>query len=184
MLYELTQAVRAKGGKVVGGFMGHGRVYHPAPCLNGRLPNRPNKEDLEETRSFARAVDAHLTSGKTGAMAESRADTLKPSFGFYQLMGLIINPFLLRVLLPKPVPDKARCAQCGVCKKACASGSIALTPYPVMGGTCIRCYHFQNVCPEKALSDSWWYGNLVISSLFNTFLARLCGDLKPGESMY
>jgi ferredoxin/flavodoxin len=184
VLYDLTGTLRGKGAKVIGGFMGRGMVHHPAPCLTGRLPNRPNQEDLAQARTFALAVDRHLQSANTSNMPESRPDALKPTWGFFQLIGLIAKPFLMRIVLPKPKLDESRCNQCKICVKECPAKSITLTPYPVLDGNCIRCYHCQNVCPQKALNESWWYGNLVILSLYNTIFARLFGDLKPDESIY
>jgi flavodoxin/NAD-dependent dihydropyrimidine dehydrogenase PreA subunit len=184
VLYDLTRTLRGKGARVIGGFMSRGMVHHPAPCLIGRLPNRPNSEDLAHARNFALAVDRHLQSGNKGTMPESRPDALKPTWGFFQLIGLIAKPFLLRILLPKPKLDESRCNKCKICAKECPAKSITLTPYPVLDGHCIRCYHCQNVCPQKALNESWWYGNLVILFLYNTIFARLFGDLKPGESIY
>ena len=164
--------------------MSRGMVHHPAPCLTGRLPNRPSQEDLAQARNFADAVDRHLQSGNTGTMPESRPDALKPTWGFFQLIGLFAKPFLLRIVLPKPKLDESQCNQCKICAKECPAKSITLTPFPVLDGHCIRCYHCQNVCPQKALNESWWYGNLVILSLYNTIFARLFGDLKPDESIY
>lgn len=184
VLYDLTRQLRKKGANVIGGFMSRGMVHHPAPCLIGRLPNRPNAKDLSEARSFALAVDKHMKSGDTGSMPDSRPDALKPTLGFYQLVGLIAKPFLLRIILPKPKLTEDLCNQCRLCAKECPAQSIALAPYPVIDGRCIRCYHCQNVCPKKALNESWWYGNLVIMSLYNTIFARLFGDLKRGEKIY
>jgi len=184
VLYELTRELRKKGANVIGGFMSRGMVHHPAPCLIGRLPNRPNAKDLAEARAFALAVEKHLKSCDTGTMPESRPDALKPTLGFYQLVGLIAKPFLLRIILPKPKLTQNQCNQCELCARECPVQSIKLAPYPVLDGRCIRCYHCQNVCPKKALNESWWYGNLVISSLYNTIFARLFGDLKRGESIY
>jgi flavodoxin/NAD-dependent dihydropyrimidine dehydrogenase PreA subunit len=184
VLYDLTRTLRKKGASVIGGFMGRGMVHHPAPCLSGHLPNRPNQEDLAQARAFALAVDRHLQSGNAGPMPESRPDALKPTWGYFQLIGLITKPFLLRIVLPKPKLDERKCNQCKICAKECPAKSITLTPYPVLDGHCIRCYHCQNVCPQKALNESWWYGNLIILSLYNTIFVRLFGDLKPGESIY
>jgi len=184
VLYDLTRELRKKGAKVIGGFMSRGMVHHPAPCLIGRLPNRPNAKDLSEARSFALAVDKYLRSGDMGTMPESRSDAIKPTLGFYQMVGLIAKPFLLRIILPKPKLKKSLCNQCQLCAKECPAQSITLSPDPVIDGRCIRCYHCQNVCPKKALNESWWYGNLVILSLYNTIFARLFGDLKRGESIY
>jgi len=184
VLYELTRALQAKGGVVVGGFLGRGSVHHPAPCLTGRLPGRPHADDLAKARAFALALDKHLASGAPGVMPESRKDAHHAPVGCYPLVGLIARPWLLRIILPKPELDQGLCNQCGLCEKGCPSGSVRLAPYPVLDGGCIRCYHCQNICPQKALSESWWYGNLVILALYNTVFSRLFGDLEPGEKMY
>jgi flavodoxin/Pyruvate/2-oxoacid:ferredoxin oxidoreductase delta subunit len=184
VLYDLTGKLRGRGARVIGGFMSRGTVHHPAPCLIGRLPNRPNAEDMTQARTFAYAVDKHIQSGSNGTMPQSRPDALKPAWGYFHLISLVTKPFLLRMVLPKPKPDKNLCNKCGLCAKECPVNSITLTPYPVTDNHCIRCYHCQNICPEKALNESWWYGNAVIWFLYNTFFSRLFGDLKPGEKIY
>lgn len=184
VLYELTRAVQAKGGKVIGGFMGRGQVHHPAPCLIGRLPGRPHADDLAKARAFALALDKHLADGDGGVMPQSRRDALKAPLGFYSLVGLIARPWLLRIILPKPKLDKSLCNQCELCARECPVKCITLSPSPVLGGACIRCYHCRNICPQEALSVSWWYGNLVILALYNTLFARLFGDLEPEEHIY
>ncbi len=184
VLYDLNRVLRVKGARVIGGFMSRGTVHHPAPCLIGRLPNRPNSEDLAQARAFASAVDKYMQSCSTGVMSESRPDALKPMWGYFHLIGLVTKPFLLRMVLPKPKVDKNLCNQCGLCAKECPVNSLTLKPYPVLNSHCIRCYHCQNICPQNALSESWWYGNLVIWFLYNTIFSRLFGDLKPGESIY
>ena len=184
VLFELTRCLRAKGGKVIGGHMGRGMVRHPAPCLIGRLPGRPNDDDLAKARDFALALHRHLDNGRNDALPESRKDALKAPLGFYPLVGLIARPWLLRIILPKPRLDQSLCNQCQICAKECPVKSITLSPYPIPDGTCIRCYHCQNSCPQKALSVSWWYGNPLILTLYNTIFARLFGDLEPGEKIY
>lgn len=184
VLYDLTRVLRGRGARVIGGFMSRGTVHHPAPCLIGRLPNRPNSGDLVQARAFALAVDKYIKSGSTGTMPESRADALKPVWGYFHLIGLVTKPFLLRIVLPKPKPDKNLCDKCGLCAKECPVNSITLAPYPAPDGKCIRCYHCQNICPQGALNESWWYGNPVIWLLYNTIFSRLFGDLKPGERIY
>ena len=184
VLYDLTCIIQSKGAAVMGGFLVHGTVHHPAPCLIGRMPGRPNQEDLGRAHSFALAVDRHLQAGSSGVMLEGKKGALKLNWGFYDLVALIAQPFLLRILLPKPKIDQTLCNQCRICARECPMQCITLNPYPVLDGRCIRCYHCQNICPQNAISSSWLVGNIVIFSLYNTLFARLFGDVEPGERIY
>jgi flavodoxin/ferredoxin len=184
VLYNLTSRLRNKGAEVMGGFMVRGMVHFPAPSLVGRMPGRPNEEDLAKVRAFAEAVDRHLQSGRSGPMPGSRKDALAPTWGFYQLVSLIIKPPLLRILMPKPKLNQALCDQCNICFKQCPMQSISMEPYPVLSSRCIRCYHCYNVCPQKAFSMSWLIADPVVNSLYNTLFVRIFGDVEPGERMY
>ncbi len=62
--------------------MCRGMVHHPASCLTGRMPGRPDREDLERARSFALAVDRHLEDGASMPMAEGIKDAITPKWGF------------------------------------------------------------------------------------------------------
>lgn len=166
------------------GFMGHGEVHHSAPCLKGRMPGRPDQADLEKARMFAASFDDHLQTSRMSPVSGGRKDALSPRWGFYELVSLIAQPFLLRILLPRPGTDQAACNQCNLCVEECPVGSISLNPYPVPDSTCIRCYRCQNICPQRAISSSWLFGNIVIFLLYNTLFARLFGDVEPGERIY
>lgn len=52
VLFDLTHLLLRKGADVVGGFLSRGELYHPAPCLIGRFPKRPNEEDFARARQF------------------------------------------------------------------------------------------------------------------------------------
>jgi flavodoxin/ferredoxin len=184
VLYDLSSSLRRKGALVLAGFMGRGTVHHPAPCLTGRMPGRPDQSDLAKARLFAIALDDHLQTGRSVPVSAGRKDALTLRWGFYELVALIAQPFLLRILLPKPKLDQALCNQCAICARKCPMQNITLNPYPVLNARCIRCYHCQNICPQKAISLTWMIGNIVIFSLYNTFFARLFGDVEPGERIY
>ena len=184
VLYDLASLLMDKGAAVVGGFLAHGELHHPAPCLLGRLPDRPDEEDLARARRFATAVAEHVSAGRTGPVSESRPDTLKPGRGFYDLVAKLSTDGFLRFLLPEPKPDPARCNQCGWCAEACPVDDIILEPYPVLGKQCIRCYHCLTGCPQEAFAASWRFGNLATWSLYNTAFERWFGDLEPGERIY
>lgn len=109
VLYDLSRALRSKGAEVVGGFLTRGEVHHPAPGILGRMPQRPNAEDLGRARRFAAALAEHVSVARPGLVAESRPDTLQPKERFYNLIALMCSDRLVRWLLPEPKPDLTRC---------------------------------------------------------------------------
>lgn len=184
VLYDLAAALRDKGMKVLGGLLTRGELRHPAPCLKGRMPGRPNEDDLADARRFAAAVSAHVTSGEPGPLAGSRPDVFKPGLGFYDMAALLSTDGFLRLVLPEPRHDRARCNQCGWCARECPVDNIAMAPYPILGNQCIRCYHCLTGCPQKAFAADWRFGNLATLAFYNTLFERWFGDLQPGEAIY
>lgn len=184
VLFDLTRIMRERGASVMAGFKTRGEVHHPAPCLTGRMPGRPDRSDLAKARLFAASIHDHMLSGRTGAISGSSKGAFSPRWRFYELVSLIAQPFILRILLPRPEADRSTCSQCNICVEECPVGSISMTPYPAPDRRCIRCYRCQNTCPEKAISSSWLFGNIVIFALYNTVFARLFGDVEPGERIY
>ncbi len=184
VLYDLTRLLQSKGADIVGGFLTRGELHHPAPCLHGRMPNRPDAEDFAQARRFATAVIEHVAAGRPGPVAESRPDTFKPRGGFYDFVGLISTDGFLRLMLPKPKLDPARCNQCQWCVYECPTHNITLQPYPSLGDECIRCYRCLTGCPQQAFGANWWLGNLATLAFYNTVFERCFGDLEPGEHIY
>lgn len=184
VLYDLTRLLRARGADVIGGFLARGEVHHPAPCLIGRMPGRPNAEDLAAARRFAAAVAEHVATGRSGPLAESRPDAFRPRQGFYDLVALLSTDGFLRRVLPEPRLDAARCNQCRWCVYECPMHNITLAPYPILGDDCIRCYRCLAGCPQQAFDADWKLGNLAILAFYNTAFERWFGDLKPGERIY
>ncbi len=184
VLFDLTRALQGKGADVVGGWLTRGELHHPAPCMIGRLPNRPDAEDLANARRFAAAVARHVSAGRPGPMAESRVDTFKPTERFYALVAAISTDSFLRLVLPEPRINLARCDQCQWCVRECPMQNIALAPFPVLDDRCIRCYRCLTGCPQKALNASWTFGNLAVLTFYNTFFERRFGDLGRDELIY
>ncbi|MFZ5808977.1 MAG: EFR1 family ferrodoxin [Chloroflexota bacterium] len=184
VLFDLTRLLQDKGADVVGGFLTRGELQHPAPCLHGRMPARPNADDFTQARRFAAAVIEHVSAGRAGVVTESRFDTFKPRGGFYDLVAFISTDGFLRLMLPEPKPDPARCNQCRWCVYECPMHNITLQPYPILGDECIRCYRCLTGCPQKAFDADWRLGNLAILTFYNTTFERWFGDLKPGERIY
>ncbi len=184
ILFDLSKGLKKKKARVIAGFMCHGEVHHPAPCLKGRLPGRPGEEDLTLARDFARAIVTNTAAGYTAPLSGEWSDLLKPGCSFYHLVSFIAKPPLVRILLPKPTLVASRCNMCGLCARECPAGCISSEEEPVPGSACIRCYRCLTVCPKTAFRVSWWYGNLVIWALYNKLFSRLFGDLKPDERIY
>ncbi len=162
VLYDLAKPLIKKGAEVVGGFLCRGTCFYPIPCLVGRFPERPNESDLNKAKDFARSLLEHINSGADGPMPESRPDALGHGYGFYQLIGFIMNDPLLRFLLPKPKPVDDKCTECGWCVAECPTNSMSLAPAPVLAETCFRCYRCMTGCPEDALEVSWGISNFLV----------------------
>lgn len=184
VLYDLSRLLQSKGAEIVGGLLTRGELRHPAPCLYGRMPNRPNAEDFARVQRFAKAVIEHVAAGRPGPVAESRSDALKPGWGFYDLVAFISTDGFQRLMLPEPKPDSARCNQCKWCVYECPMHNITLQPYPNLGDQCIRCYRCVTGCPHRAFNVNWKLGNLAILAFYNTTFERWFGDLEPGEHIY
>jgi len=184
VLYDLTRLLKDKGAAVIGGFLTRGKLSHPAPCLVGRMPDRPNENDLTEVRRFASALAEHLSHNGAGTVVGSRPDAFTPGFGFYNLVGMMSSDGFLRLVLPKPKVDTSRCNQCGWCETECPVDNVTLEPYPVLGKKCIRCYRCLTGCPNNAFTADWRFGNVAVWSLYNTAFERWFGDLKPSEKIY
>ncbi len=184
VLYDLAKPLMDRHADVVGGFLGRGTCYHPVPCLINRFPGRPNEDDLEAAHRFARAVCAHVRSGKSGPMPETRPDALKHGFGFYNIVATLLKDPFVRFLMPAPEADPEKCNECKWCVHECPTGSITLNPQPEIASTCIRCYRCMNGCPEKSLSVQWGISNFMVWTLYNTTFERWLGDVKAGERFY
>jgi flavodoxin/ferredoxin len=184
VLYELTCLLRDRGAHVLDGFLARGEVHHPAPHMNGQFPRRPNEADLARARKFALAIAEHVAAGCTGHYVESRVDSLKPGWGFYDFVGLTTSDRMLRRLMPEPKPIPSKCDQCRLCVCQCPLDNITLNSYPILGDRCIRCYHCLTVCPQEAFEVDWRFADPFLQLLYNRHFMRWFGDLKPGEQIY
>jgi len=184
VLYDLTSLLRRKGAEVIGGTLVRGECFHPAPCFIHRYPGRPNSEDLKRARRFALNIAEHVSTGKNGLVARSRSDALHRGLGLYDFEGRFTPDPMVRLVLPKPKLNKARCNKCKWCIYECPMDNIILTPFPKLGAKCIRCYRCLTGCPKQAFNANLLFGNLVLLSLHNTFFERRFGDLYYDEEIY
>lgn len=184
VLYDLTSLLREKGAYVIGGFLTRGEVHHPAPHMKGQFSSRPNEVDLAQARRFAVAIAEHVSTGCTGHLVESRTESLRPGWGFYDFVGWISSDRMLRLLMPEPKLVPGKCDQCRLCVCQCPLDNITLDPYPILGDRCIRCYHCLTICPKRAFEADWRFADPFLQLLYNRLFMRWFGDLKPGERIY
>lgn len=178
VLYNLTKILRQKKVKVISGFFSLGEIHHPAPCILHKSPNRPNQSDLDKAKSFAFGLLEHIAD-TSKAIPNSRPDSLKQRYGFYNVVGVIgMLDGVIRMLVPKPKHNQTKCSKCVLCVKECPMNNINMRPYPKLQSSCVRCYRCQNICPSQAFSSNWWYGNSVVLSLWNTFFMGLFGEYE------
>jgi flavodoxin/ferredoxin len=172
VLSDMTALLKKKGSPVIGSFLALGEVHHPAPCIAGKSPGRPDSEDLNNAKCFALTLIKRMSFDAT-----SPYSGLTPKKGFYNAVGAITSSeALIRLLEPKPKLASERCRQCRLCARECPMGNIAMAPYPVIGKKCIRCYRCMNVCKQKSFSVNWWLGNVVVFIFWNRFFMRWFGE--------
>ena len=178
VFFDLKEALRKKGASVVGEFWARGEIHHPAPCIKGKMPARPNEGDFERTKEFALVVADHLAKNRSGALSREVQKKFVPDkYVFYSIIGTIVGiKFLHRALVPKPKLDKKKCVSCQWCVKNCPTHNIEMKDFPVMGKECIRCFRCSNGCPQQAYAVNWWLGNIVIYLLWNETFMRWFGD--------
>lgn len=176
VLQDLEKGLHQKGASVLGGLWTRGEICHPAPCLMGKSPGRPNAEDLEEAKQFVLSVADHVSRGNDGKLV-ARKYRPKSKMGFYSLVGGITSyKALVRRLLPQPTLDLNKCDKCRFCAIECPVNNITLAPYPMLGSKCLRCYRCLTGCHQNAFRSNWWFGNLVCLALWNETFMRWFGD--------
>lgn len=179
VLSDLTKLLVKKGANVLGQFFSLGMVSHPAPCLHGKSPNRPNEDDLYKARNFTSNIINLLKCKSEESMEIGKRIVLKRDMGFYKLVGVIgSSNELIKLLMPKPKSDQNNCKQCNLCAKECPMEAISISSFPEINGKCIRCYRCMNVCPNSVFDVNWWYGNLVAKALWNETFMSLFGEYQ------
>ncbi len=174
VLSDLTRQLEKKGSEVIDSFLALGEVHHPAPCIRGKSAGCPNKGDLTNAKRFAATLCQRFGSG-----SESRYGGLQPRRGFYTLVGKIAgSEALIRRLEPKPILDLEKCRRCQRCSRECPTDNITMNPTPTHAGRCIRCYRCIQVCEHDAYRANWWFGNLVVWTLWNRHFMRWFGEYE------
>ena len=108
---------------------------------------RPNSTDKQQLAVFGDAIVQKL---QTAALplpdiVIKRNEALT---AYYQPLGLDGKP--VNFLKAKPVTDKAKCNNCGVCATRCPMSAIDKSDTAVVPGTCIKCQACITYCTKKA----------------------------------
>lgn len=179
VLSDLNSLLKKKGANVLAGLLSPGQVRHPAPCLVGKTPNRPNIDDLFKAKNFALTLSKSLGNNTVSHSHTSLKLGLKQKYGFYNLVGLVgSSNKMIRILEPKPKNNQEKCKQCNACVQACPVNNISSNPYPKLDSNCIRCYRCLNVCPSKAMSVNWNVSNVILWALYNETFMRWFGNYE------
>ena len=110
---------------------------------------RPNAADNEQLSAFADEVFEKLqqSGGSLSNTAIKRNEALT---AYYVPLGTDGKP--VNFLKAKPITDKAKCDNCGVCAAVCPMGSIDKNDVSLVPGICIKCQACIVYCHTKAKS--------------------------------
>ena len=110
---------------------------------------RPDAADNEQLSAFADEVFEKLqqSGGSLSNTAIKRNEALT---AYYVPLGTDGKP--VNFLKAKPVTDKAKCDNCGVCVDVCPMGSIDKNDVSLVPGICIKCQACIVYCHTKAKS--------------------------------
>lgn len=113
---------------------------------------RPDQQDQKELRIFAGQVAEKIRLGEKGVLQETEKNVYvkgnNPVGAYYTPLGIDGQP--ARFLKAKPIVDKEKCTQCGLCAKVCPMGSILPEDGARTEGICIKCQACIQKCPVQA----------------------------------
>lgn len=122
---------------------------------------RPDNEDAEQLREFARSIEARITSD---TIPETL--TLPGNFPYRPLAGLSMRPMVY-----------SSCIKCGLCAEKCPVGAIPMDdPCATGNDSCISCMACIAVCPMGARKLDDGLLNKISGNL-----AIHCAERRPNE---
>ena len=137
-LVELGDLLTECGFRVIGGAAAIGEHSFSRALAAGR----PDANDLEEARTFAKKIYAHPE--RTVELPGNR-----PYRPYYRPMGHDGKPALISKVVP--VFDRDICTDCKLCAEICPMGAIDHDEIGKMIGICVKCCACERRCPVGAI---------------------------------
>jgi len=110
---------------------------------------RPNSTDQEQLASFADAVFEKLQTAAQ-PLPDVPVKRNEALTAYYVPLGLDGKP--VNFLKAKPITDKTKCDNCGVCAAVCPMAAIDKNDVSLVPGLCIKCHACVTHCHTKAKS--------------------------------
>lgn len=110
-------------------------------------PDRPSKDDMEDTKNFATKIADFLLKNPLGNIyVEFDGDEHLTSY--YTPLGENLKK--ANFLKATPKTDMDKCTDCKICAMSCPMGSISFGDVDKIIGICIKCQACVIKCPENA----------------------------------
>ncbi|MBR9952027.1 EFR1 family ferrodoxin [Eubacteriaceae bacterium Marseille-Q4139] len=133
---------------------------------------RPDAEDLEEIRGFAKRVADKIKAGELPEHVSVKGN--EPVGPYYTPLAEDGTP--AKFLKAKPLTDADKCDRCGICAQVCPMGSIDRENVTQVTGICIKCQACVKKCPRQAkyFVDEQFLSH--VRMLEKNYTARACNS--------
>lgn len=108
--------------------------------------DRPDKDDMKEIEDFAIRVANNIINDTFKKDIKVKGNN--PLGPYYTPLKEDNTP--AKFLKAKPVTNKDKCNNCGLCAKVCPMKSIDFSKCDIVNGVCIKCQACVKICPNKA----------------------------------
>lgn len=109
---------------------------------------RPDQDDWNLVEQLVMKVCDKLFDDEKLVFSPVQVEGCDPIRPYYTPRDKAGNP--VNILKAKPVTDKNKCTNCGLCAELCVMNSIEKDDVSVVSGKCIKCCACIKKCPEQA----------------------------------